>query len=113
MHNCEARNLPLKNLHTLDRQRLRSEFCDSTLITGLFPNDGIGAHCFQVMNRIAEYSRRSLSFDGDILNGFRGVLRAFESPHSLSVIAGEFPYCQASIVQLTRPIVRPADQILI
>ncbi|KAH8685462.1 heterokaryon incompatibility protein-domain-containing protein [Tricladium varicosporioides] len=78
MRNCEAHNFPLKNLHTQNQQRLREKFCENRSMIGIFPLDGIGKHPFDIMRRIEEYSLRSLSYQGDILNGFLGILRAFE-----------------------------------
>lgn len=65
----EALNLPLQNLHTKDRQRFRTSHCDSTSI-GLFPWKGVGRNSWEVADRIEEYSRRSLTYESDILNGF-------------------------------------------
>jgi hypothetical protein len=45
----------------------------------MFPFSGIGKRPWDIIERIEEYSRKSLTNDSDILNGTLGILRAFET----------------------------------
>ena len=76
MYCHETLNLPLQKLHTSNQQRFQSCFCSGTNL-GIFPKL-IGSTAWEVVERIIEYSRRSLTVQSDILNGFLGVLHAFE-----------------------------------
>jgi Heterokaryon incompatibility protein (HET) len=46
---------------------------------GMFSSSGIGKMPWDIIQRIEEYSRKSLTNDSDILNGILGILRAFET----------------------------------
>jgi hypothetical protein len=45
----------------------------------MFPSNGIGKTPWEIIQRIGEYSRKSLTNDSDVLNGILGILRAFET----------------------------------
>lgn len=76
MYACEVLNLPLSNLHTHNGQHFKSCFCSGTN-TNIFPRN-LGRTGWEVVERIQEYSRRSLTNGSDILSGFMGILRAME-----------------------------------
>lgn len=44
----------------------------------LFPSNGVGHSPSDFLTLVEEYSRRSLSYESDILYGVLGILRAFE-----------------------------------
>jgi hypothetical protein len=79
MHCCEALDFPLRSLHTKSLQVFKKPFCDGNNI-GQFPR-GVGRSPWDVLHRIEEYSTKSLTNPSDILNGFLGILRAYE--HSI------------------------------
>jgi hypothetical protein len=76
MYCCEALDLPLSRLHTQDQKRFKSDFADGVNM-GIFPRK-LGYTAWEVVERIEEYSKRSLTNPLDILDGFRGILRALE-----------------------------------
>jgi Heterokaryon incompatibility protein (HET) len=68
------------------RSEYYTEACLDHLLFGnphhwssVFPSSGIGKTPWDIITRIEEYSRRSLTNDSDILNGILGILRAFET----------------------------------
>lgn len=75
MYCCEALNFRLPDLHTQDGQRFRSCFGNGASM-GIFPRK-LGHTAWEVVQRIEEYSTRSLTNPADILNGFMGILQAF------------------------------------
>lgn len=82
MYCCEVLNLPLQDLHTKDHQRFKKPYCNGKKI-GMFPR-GVGGSAWEVVQRIEEYSQKSLKSPSDVLNGILGILRVFEtSVHSI------------------------------
>jgi hypothetical protein len=43
----------------------------------LFPPSGVGRMPWDIVDRIVEYTERSLSFESDIINGILGIFRVF------------------------------------
>jgi hypothetical protein len=87
MYCCETLNFPLQDLHTKNCQRFKASYCDGNKI-GLFPK-GVGSRAVEVIERIQEYSQKSLSNQWDILNGILGILNAFQtSVHRIRHIWG-------------------------
>jgi hypothetical protein len=83
---CEALNLPLRDLHTESRGRFESlSWGDSNL--GLFPK-GIGSSGLDVIDRIEEYTEKSLTYPSDILNGILGVLVSFQTSYCIRNYVG-------------------------
>ena len=76
MHCCEVFDFPLRDMHTKSQQRLKIDFCAGDNI-GIFPR-GVGRNPWEVLERIEEYSSKSLTKPSDILNAVLGILRAFE-----------------------------------
>lgn len=74
MHCSETISLPLKIMHIKDLTRFR----DGITGSGAFPRRGIGKSRSDLMERIGEYSQKNMSFEHDALNGFLGVLHAYE-----------------------------------
>ncbi|EEU36271.1 uncharacterized protein NECHADRAFT_87161 [Fusarium vanettenii 77-13-4] len=76
MYCCEALNFPLSSLHVKDSSRFRASFC-GTINLGMFPRQ-LGRTEWEVVERITEYSAKSLSNTSDILDGVSGVLRVLK-----------------------------------
>ncbi|KAI0532368.1 heterokaryon incompatibility protein-domain-containing protein [Xylaria digitata] len=76
MRCAEALNTNLKSLHTQNQQRFKAKFCHGSNIC-LFPRE-IGLKGWEIVDRIEEYSRKSLTKGSDILNGLQGILKAYE-----------------------------------
>ncbi|KAI1127583.1 heterokaryon incompatibility protein-domain-containing protein [Nemania abortiva] len=76
MRCAEALNTDLKSLHTRNQQRFKAKYCHGSNIC-LFPRE-IGRKGWEIVDRIEEYSRKSLTKGSDILNGLQGILRAYE-----------------------------------
>jgi hypothetical protein len=74
MHCCESIHKPLGILHVRNRQRMRAWNGD-----GPFNAGGLGTHPWQVLDRIAEFSKRRLTYESDVLNAMTGILNAFRS----------------------------------
>jgi hypothetical protein len=72
MHCCESVSKPLDLLHVKSRQRMRAWNGD-----GPFNSGGLGTHPWQVLDRIAEFTKRQLSYESDVLNAMIGILNAF------------------------------------
>ncbi|KAF2190194.1 HET-domain-containing protein, partial [Zopfia rhizophila CBS 207.26] len=72
MHCCEAVSAPLDAIHTPSKERLRISITD-----GLYPLHGLGKSPQDIWTRITEYTRRSITYESDTLNGMLGLLRAF------------------------------------
>lgn len=70
MHCLESIRVPLEGLHTLKNGRMR----DSVSISRVFPHRGLGKYPSNLESRINDYLKRSLAFDGDALDAFRGIL---------------------------------------
>jgi hypothetical protein len=80
MHCLESIHAPLKPLHTQNGARMR----DRVNLSRVFPHRTVGKEPSVLSSRINEYLRRSLSYEGDILDAFRGVLAAYERQFSSS-----------------------------
>ncbi|KAJ9641894.1 hypothetical protein H2201_003718 [Coniosporium apollinis] len=78
MYCCEALDFPLQDLHTKSGQRFKAAHCGYDRI-GTFPRDGVGKKAADLAVRIMEYSSKSLTYESDVLNGFSGILRPFET----------------------------------
>ncbi|KAE9371965.1 HET-domain-containing protein [Stipitochalara longipes BDJ] len=77
MYCCESLHLPLETLHRKDMQGFKSVFCSEKLV-GIFPK-GVGTTAIEIVRRIEEYSKRSLTVPSDILKGMLGIFHAFET----------------------------------
>ena len=75
MHCLESILAPLEELHIHKNIRMR----DMVEISRVFPVRGLGKNLDDLNNRLNEYLKRSLKFEIDILDAFRGVLAAFEN----------------------------------
>jgi hypothetical protein len=74
MHCLESIYAPLEILHTYKKNRMR----DQVKMSRVFPLRGLGKYPKHLQDRLNEYLSRSLTFEKDILDAFRGVLTAFE-----------------------------------
>ncbi|KIW15980.1 hypothetical protein PV08_06030 [Exophiala spinifera] len=74
MHCLESIRAPLTGLHVYKNVRMR----DNVEISRVFPLRGLGKSVDDLEGRLTEYLQRSLTFESDILDAFRGVLAAFE-----------------------------------
>ncbi|ETI20007.1 hypothetical protein G647_09022 [Cladophialophora carrionii CBS 160.54] len=98
---CEAFDLPLRDMHIRSQQRLKADFCAGGNI-GIFPR-GVGRGPWEVLQRIEEYSCKSLTNPQDILNAVLGILRAFEEgPFKIRHCLG-VPFLPQSSGKLRRP----------
>jgi len=73
---------------------------------GVFPVDRIGSKDVEVKRRIEEYSKRSLTYEGDIINALLGLLKLFEQEHQIRHVWG-LPYpvqdpCRVKYGSITR-----------
>ena len=73
MHCQESLQVPLRQLHTNNLQ----EFRFNVALPKAFPSRGLGRSPWDIFDRISEYSRRSLSYNGDALRAFQGILSGF------------------------------------
>jgi hypothetical protein len=78
MHCLESIHAPLKPLHIQNGARMR----DSVDMSRVFPHRTVGEEPSVLPSRINEYLQRSLTFEKDILDAFRGVLAAYERQFS-------------------------------
>ena len=87
MYCIEGLNLPLDGLHDESRQVFKQSYrCGKGI--GIFPR-GVGTDEWSIFDRIEEYTKRALANDADILNGFKGVMRAFRiRPMKVETIYG-------------------------
>jgi hypothetical protein len=98
----------LSRLHSPDRagfsRALHGKINDGNMTQayklGLFPIDRIGSREFEIWHRIREYSKRSLTYEGDILNAMLGLFRLFEEHFSVQHVWG-IPF---STSDASRPI---------
>lgn len=81
MHCLESIYAPLEILHTFKNNRMR----DQVEMSRVFPLRGLGKYPKHLEDRLNEYLERSLTFEKDILDAFRGVLTAFEREFSSPV----------------------------
>jgi hypothetical protein len=73
MHCCESIDKPLDILHVKTQQKMRAWNGD-----GPFVATGIGSHPWEILHRIAEFSKRELSYDSDVLNAMTGILSEYK-----------------------------------
>lgn len=78
---CEALNFPLQGLLANFQNPFKKPFLPDGQI-GVFPK-GIGSREKDIVDRIGEYSKKSLTNPSDILNGILGVMRSFEIRYSV------------------------------
>ncbi|KAI8711426.1 HET domain-containing protein [Fusarium sp. LHS14.1] len=82
MYCFEALKLQMSALHLKDSTRFKASFCDG-LNLGIFPRH-LGRTEWEVVERITEYSARSLTDPSDVLDGISGVLRVLnQGPHKI------------------------------
>ena len=81
MHCLESIYAPLEILHTFKNNRMR----DQVGMSRVFPLRGLGKYPKHLEDRLNEYLKRSLTFEKDILDAFRGLLTAFEREFSSPV----------------------------
>ncbi|KAF1994912.1 HET-domain-containing protein [Amniculicola lignicola CBS 123094] len=72
MHCRESMDEPLDAIHNTERTGL----CASVR-RGIYPKEGLGRSPKDIWERVAEYTRRSMTYDSDALNGLVGLLRAY------------------------------------
>ncbi|KAK4104943.1 HET-domain-containing protein [Parathielavia hyrcaniae] len=103
MHCVESIQAPLETLHIPGLTRMR----DPVDMSRVLPHRTIGKQPYMLADRINEYIRRSLTFETDILDAFRGVLLAYERQFSATsrVLAG-IPFLVGSD---TSPLTALAD----
>jgi hypothetical protein len=93
MYCYEAIDRSLESLHTEDRQRFDKRYCkwdEKGWISGayytprvnVFPAEGAGASAWDILDRITEYSRLSLTYRFDKLNAFLGILKYYETTYN-------------------------------
>ena len=80
MYYCESIEKPLHILHVKTQQKLRAWNGD-----GPFVATGLWSHPWEVLHRIAEFSRRELTYDSDVLNDMTGILNEFKRMKRTSV----------------------------
>ena len=73
MYYRESIEKPLHILHVKTQQKLRAWNGD-----GLFVVTGLGSYRWEVLHRIAEFSRREITYDSDVLNAMIGILNEFK-----------------------------------
>ncbi|KAM7185481.1 tol protein [Rhypophila sp. PSN 637] len=81
MHCVEGIRAPLESLHVLNRSRMS----DQVNMSRAFPLRIIGKESYGLEALVTEYLHRSLTFENDILDAFRGVLAAHERRFSANV----------------------------
>jgi hypothetical protein len=72
MHCSEVLDLPLDDMHTKSRARLRAHVPPGSFGTKVSGNDS-----YDVMRFVSDYYKRELSYPADTLNAIRGILSAF------------------------------------
>ena len=94
MHCLESIYAPLEILHTYKNNRMR----DEVRMSRVFPLRKLGKYPNDLEKRLNEYLKRSLTFEKDILDAFRGVLTAFESEFSSPIksFCGIPIFCETS-----------------
>lgn len=92
MHCLESIYAPLEILHTNNKNRMR----DKVKMSRVFPLRGLGKYPSDCEHRLNEYLSRSLTFEKDILDAFRGVLTAFEREflNSVKSFCGILIFCK-------------------
>ena len=73
MQCCEAIYKPLEKLHCKNKSRLKAQHRP-----GVFPSPSMGKSSSDVLHRVSEYTRRTLTFDSDMLNDILGVFGIYE-----------------------------------
>jgi hypothetical protein len=87
MHCYESMDMPLKALHTTDQ-----EYFSTWNEPGIFAPVTKRRHPLdEVFEQFAEYTKRDLSYSGDILNGMMGILAAFERTYESFLHYGGVP----------------------
>ncbi|WAO96205.1 HET domain-containing protein [Fusarium falciforme] len=82
MYCFEVLKLQMSALHLKDSTRFKASFCDGVNL-GIFPRD-LGRTEWEVVERITEYSAKSLTNPSDVLDGMSGVLRVLkQGPHKI------------------------------
>jgi hypothetical protein len=76
MYCCESPKLPLEYMYRNDKQEFKKSLCNDGLVAA-FPK-GIGRTNFEIVSRIEEYTKRTLTNPNDILNGILGIFNGFE-----------------------------------
>jgi hypothetical protein len=86
MHCLESIQAPLGALHTNNNTQMR----DPVNMSRVFPHRTLGRTEKELDMRVSEYLRRTLTFQNDIHNAFRGILAAHEREFSAStrILAG-------------------------
>lgn len=86
MHCLEGIRAPLEALHVSDKSRMS----DQVDMSRVFPLRTVGKQWRALGALISEYLERSLSFESDILDAFRGILAAHERRFSAEarILAG-------------------------
>jgi hypothetical protein len=84
MYCHESLNLSMQEMHDKTGQRL--PYKATLRVTSV--QDGIGFAPSDVFDRVAEFTRRTLTYPGDRLNAFAGVLKAFENKHNVHHLWG-------------------------
>jgi hypothetical protein len=104
MYCCETLNFPLQNLHSKNGQGFKMSYCNGNKV-GMF-SKGVGSRAWDIIERIQEYSERSLTNSADVLKGFLGIMLAFETgAHRIRHYWGvpvlpprrKIPHCTTSI----------------
>ena len=88
MYYFEALNFPLDYMNTTNLQGFKVHHCNKQKVS-MFPSKTVGETSWQVVERIEEYSQKTLSRESDRLNGIRGIFRALEAC-SLFITCGMF-----------------------
>lgn len=76
MYCCESLKFPLEHMHRNNKQGFKKSFCVNPRV-GAFPR-GSGSTNLEIVRRIEEYTKRTLTDTNDILNGMLGIFNAFE-----------------------------------
>lgn len=82
MHCQESISISLDGLHTLNKQRFRA---DSIRMPDTFASSGPGLERWSFQGNVAVFALRSLTYQADTLNAFRGILQAFRQPTQTKV----------------------------
>lgn len=73
---CESLKFPLEYMHRKDKQGFKKSFFNDGFV-GAFPR-GVGVTNLEIVHRIEEYTKRTLTDSNDILNGMLGIFNAFK-----------------------------------
>ncbi|KAL2071713.1 hypothetical protein VTL71DRAFT_12948 [Oculimacula yallundae] len=92
MYCCETLDLPFEGQDYSSLRDFQSLYRDGRYGStgtraGYFPH-GVGNQQWSILDRITEYSKRSLAKDTDTLNGFMGILRVFGTQLGLQHLQG-------------------------